>query len=125
MKALLSIKPEYVTRILAGEKRFEYRRRVFTREDVNKIVVYSTCPESAVVAEVEVLCVIQGTPEEVWSKTAQYSGISYEKYSAYFDGVEIAYAISLGQVEQFDRPLPLRSYTSVVKRPPQSFAYVP
>ena len=40
MKALLSIKSEFVKRILSGEKKYEYRRRVFARDDVEAIVIY-------------------------------------------------------------------------------------
>lgn len=31
MKAMLSIKPEYVERILSGEKTYEFRRTIFRR----------------------------------------------------------------------------------------------
>lgn len=42
MKAMLSIKPEYVDRILKGEKTYEFRRRIFRRHDVDTIVIYSS-----------------------------------------------------------------------------------
>lgn len=31
MKVLLSIKPEFVEKIFAGEKKFEYRRTIFKK----------------------------------------------------------------------------------------------
>jgi len=31
MNAIISIKPQYVEEILAGRKRFEYRKKVFAR----------------------------------------------------------------------------------------------
>ena len=50
MKALLlSIKPEYVEKILQGEKKFEYRKRL-AKEDVSYIYVYSTAPSMKVVS---------------------------------------------------------------------------
>ena len=39
MKAILSIRPEYVDRILSGEKKYEFRKRIFKREDVDTIVI--------------------------------------------------------------------------------------
>ena len=53
MKAiLLSIKPEYVDRILAGTKKYEYRKRL-ARSNSSVLLVYSTSPVMKVVAKVE------------------------------------------------------------------------
>ena len=41
-KILISIKPEYVKRILSGEKMYEYRKRV--PADVKTVVIYATAP---------------------------------------------------------------------------------
>ena len=41
MKVLLSIKPEFVREIFAGNKKYEYRKAIFTK-NVNQVVVYST-----------------------------------------------------------------------------------
>ena len=71
MKVMLSIRPRYVDSILAGDKRFEYRRRIFKRNDVNMMAIYSTAPVSAVVAEASVGTVISGTLDEVWGKTSE------------------------------------------------------
>ena len=51
---LLSIKPEYVHRILDCSKKYEFRRSVAKRK-VDRILIYSTAPEMKVVAMVEVL----------------------------------------------------------------------
>lgn len=37
MNVLMSIKPEYAERIFKGEKIYEYRKRRFKRNDVEKI----------------------------------------------------------------------------------------
>ena len=44
MIALLSLRPEFAERIFDGTKKYEYRKRVFVREDVDKVVVYATDP---------------------------------------------------------------------------------
>ena len=36
---LLSIKPEYVEKILSGEKRYEFRRKL-CKDEIDKIYVY-------------------------------------------------------------------------------------
>ena len=61
---LLSIKPEYSNRILAGTKKFEFRRQVAKRH-VDQILIYSTFPEMKVVASVAVLGVLKETPSKL------------------------------------------------------------
>lgn len=124
MKAMLSIKPKYVDRILSGEKTYEYRRRVFRNDDVDTIAIYSTCPQSAVVAEASIDFILKSTPEDVWAQTSIGSGIDHESFMRYFHGVNIAYAIKLNDVIRLEVPTPLSEYAPSVKRPPQSFVYL-
>lgn len=60
---LLSIHPEYVRQILAGTKKFEFRRSVAKR-NVDRILIYSTSPEMKVVGSVSVLGVLKDTPQK-------------------------------------------------------------
>lgn len=124
MKVMVSIKPEYVERILAGEKTYEFRRRIFKRDDVDTLVVYATRPKAAVVAEVRIEGVVEASPEELWKKTHKTGGISRTKFMRYFEGADSAFAIRLGRITRFDRPVPLDEYPSRITKAPQSFAYV-
>lgn len=36
MKILLSIKPQYVEKIISGEKRYEFRKKEFKRRDIDQ-----------------------------------------------------------------------------------------
>lgn len=76
MKAILSIRPEYVDRILSGEKKYEFRKRIFKREDVDTIVIYSTSPCCRVVAEASIAEIIQDSPERIWKKTKKKTAAS-------------------------------------------------
>lgn len=118
---LLSIKPEYTNRILAGTKKFEFRRNVAKRH-VDRILIYSTSPEMKVVGSVAVTGVLKETPQNLWNKTKDYSGISHEKYMAYFSDREYAYAYQLGEVKIFKKAKSLADYG--ITTAPQSFAYV-
>ena len=51
MKVLLSIKPEYASKILDGTKRYEYRRAIFKRTEVTTVVVYASDPVRKVIGE--------------------------------------------------------------------------
>lgn len=117
MNAIISIKPQYVDEILAGRKRFEYRKRVFARP-VEKVYIYASSPVSKVVGEFEIANVIEGHPEEIWEKTKQYSGIRKTHYDRYFEGRKIAYAIEIKNMVKYEKnvKLPIRA--------PQSYCYV-
>lgn len=75
MKVLLSIKPEYVRKIFAGTKKYEYRKSIFTKH-VDKVVVYATKPMGMIVGEFSVEEVLVGEPEILWKETHEVSGIS-------------------------------------------------
>lgn len=76
MKVLLSIKPEYVEKILDGTKKFEFRKGIFKNPDVKSVVIYSTMPVGMIVAEFDIDDVIEDKPCNVWKKTCRYAGIS-------------------------------------------------
>lgn len=122
MKALLlSIKPEYVEKILHGEKKFEYRKRL-AKEDVSYIYVYSTAPSMKVVASVHIEGYLSDSPTALWEKTKAAAGISRAKFRDYFRGCKTAYAYKLGKVEVFESPKNLSDFGVAVA--PQSFVYI-
>lgn len=122
MKALLlSIKPEYVEKILQGGKKFEYRKRL-AKEDVSYIYVYSTAPSMKVVASVHIEGYLSDSPTALWEKTKAAAGISRAKFRDYFRGCKTAYAYKLGKVEVFESPKNLSDFGVAVA--PQSFVYI-
>lgn len=118
---LLSIKPEYVDRILQGTKRYEYRKRL-AREPVEAIYIYSTTPVMKVVCVVKVLGYLEMSPSALWEKTKAQSGISRAKYREYFRNCKKAYAYQLGDVLIFDTPRELSDFG--ITAAPQSFVYI-
>ncbi len=70
MKVLLSIKPEFVEKILDGTKKFEFRKGIFKNPDVKSVVIYSTMPVGMIVAEFDIADVIEDKPSNVWKKPA-------------------------------------------------------
>ena len=118
---LLSIKPEYVQRIFAGTKQYEYRKRL-PRENFDKIFVYATYPIMKVVGEVSFIGLLSGSPTAIWEQTKELSGISRAKYREYFRGCDIAYAFHLGEVTKYESPKLLSDFG--ISSPPQSFVYI-
>ncbi len=118
---LLSINPEHVENILLGNKRFEFRK-VRCRTDINRIIIYSTSPVMRVVAEAEVLGIIEDNPDSVWDLTFEFAGISKSFFDRYFEGKEKAVAYHLGKITKYSRPKTLSDYG--INFAPQSFVYV-
>ena len=77
---LMPIKPKYVSEILSGRKRYEYRKIKANRNNIDKMIIYSTSPVMKVVAEVDIEEIIEETPQKLWKKTRTESGISKNSY---------------------------------------------
>lgn len=120
-KLLMSINPEHVENILAGKKKFEFRKTK-CKEQIDSIVIYSTAPVMKVVAEVEVKDIIEDTPQTVWKRTSSAAGIDKKFFDKYYSGRNIAVAYVLGCVTQFESPRNLTDYG--VKAAPQSYVYI-
>lgn len=122
MKALLSIKPEFVNEIINGHKKFEYRKKIF-KKDVDTVVIYASMPVGKIVGEFTIDKIINKSPNEVWAETKEYSGISFEFFTDYFEGREEAYAIQIKEFHKYDVPIdPYEELNNFV--PPQSFRYL-
>jgi predicted transcriptional regulator len=123
MKIILSIKPKYVEAIKNGTKRYEYRKKIFKRKDINKILVYSSSPVCRIVGEFSIENIISDTPENIWNKTKCYSGIDYINYKKYFSGLDSAFAIKISNLIIYDKAVKLSDvYPDII--PPQSYRYV-
>lgn len=117
MNIILSIKPKYVTEIIAGRKRYEFRKTIF-KQTVEKVYIYSSAPVSKVVGEFQPVDILQDSPEAIWKKTKYASGLTKAAFDKYFAGKDTAYAIVIQNLIIYDTPkiLPFRA--------PQSFCYV-
>lgn len=123
MNVLLSVKPKYVRAILSGEKKYEFRRTLFKRKDVQKIYIYCNSKVKKIVASFEVGEVIDGTPEEIWKECSRSGGIDELDFFRYFEGRQRAYAIRIAELKEFDVPLDPFAVIENFK-PPQSFYYI-
>lgn len=120
-KILLSIKPEYVQRILTGEKKFEFRKRLANKH-VDTIVIYATSPVMKIVGEVKVKGVIEKAPSALWEQTKKSAGITRKKYREYFTGCKKAFAYELEEVVKYKKESKLEEIG--IMQAPQSFVYI-
>lgn len=122
MKILISIKPEFVEKIFAGTKKYEFRKSLFKRNDVKSVVVYATAPVKRIVGEFEIVGILSGDVNLIWRITEKYSGITKSYYDLYFQKRKIANALQIGRLTKFKKTKTLSDYN--IARAPQSFCYI-
>ena len=118
---LLSINPNHVENIMNGTKEYEFRKKACKRQ-VDKILIYSTTPIMRVVGEADVEDVLIDTPEVIWEKTEEKSGIDKAFFDQYYENREQAVAYKLINVKQYEEPKELEEFG--VSNAPQSFQYI-
>ncbi|BFT76143.1 ASCH domain-containing protein [Paenibacillus sp. P36] len=123
MKVLLSIKPEYADKIFTGEKKYEYRKSIFKKGNVESILVYSTRPVGKIIGEIFFDEIIVDDPRNIWINTCAVSGISQSSFQEYFSGRESGYAIKINKAVLFKKPIELIEIINSGKAP-QSFCYI-
>lgn len=119
---LFSIRPEFCDSIFKLQKKFEYRKTMIKRGDIDKILVYCTSPVSKIIGETKLDYILCGTPADIWNQTKQYSGISSRFYDLYFKDSPKAIAYHLVDAVKYKKPKSLKSFG--LKRPPQSYCYL-
>lgn len=120
---LLSIKPEFAYAILEGRKGFEFRRRLFREETVERVVVYASSPVQRVVGEFKLAAVHSLPLKSLWRRTQHHAGIERRYFDRYFEDCEVGHALEVGSSVLYEDPVRLEDAVGL-KRPPQSFCYV-
>ncbi len=118
---LLSIKPEHVENILNGKKIYEFRK-IVCKEEINKIIIYSTTPVMLVVGEALVEEIIIDKPNVVWNITKKRAGIDKKFFDEYYKDRERAVAYKLSCIIEYEVPKKLDDFG--IKNAPQSFVYI-
>lgn len=122
MRVLLSIKPEFAEKIFAGEKKFEFRRAIFKKQNVKKVVVYASAPISMAIGEFDIEDILSDDIMNLWDQTKEFAGITQEYFLSYFSGRDNGYAIKVRKTMRYSQPFCIESRFGV--KPPQSFVYV-
>lgn len=120
--ALISIKPEFVSKIISGEKKVEFRKKDF-KKDVSQLVIYSSSPVQRIVAIADVKLIHKSTVNKTWNKYNSIGGITKEKFKNYFCGKKEAYTIELGNTKVLKNPVRLNQVDNKL-RAPQSYQYL-
>ena len=118
MNLIISIKPKFVQKILGGEKKYEFRRRIY-RQKVDKIYIYQTLPEQGIVAYFTPGEIIKDTPQNLWERFSEVSGTTEDHLLSYLHDLNEAYAIEITDLKIYDTP-----FIPDDIKAPQSYKYI-
>jgi predicted transcriptional regulator len=118
----MSIRPEFATRLLSGEKRAEFRRRPATR-NVTHILIYATSPVCAVVGVAEIEGIEHGTPQTLWRAFRLVGGIGRSDFFQYFENAAWGCAYVVRRTWSCASPIRL-GRKGLPLTAPQAFQYV-
>lgn len=123
--AILSIKPAYANQIIAGAKTIELRKSSMGLSEDDVILVYSSAPEQQFAFWFRVKSVETLPIDQMWRRYSDRLGISYEDYSAYFNGMAAAVGFHIGKVQPL-KPIPLEKTEQLVPGfvPPQGIIWL-
>ena len=123
---LLSIRPQFVRKLMNGSKSTELRRvkpRVI-KGDI--VLIYETSPTMALVGFAIVESVTIDSPHKLWKKIGKRSGITILEFEQYYLGADTGYAINFSNVDSLNKPISLPQLRTKVDgfHPPQSYQYL-
>lgn len=120
MNLIISIKPQFVSKIISKEKKYEFRKNV-PKKPVEKIFIYSTVPDKEIVGYFECDKVIEDTPDNLWNNFSNDAGISKQNFFEYFLEKEKGFAMEISKLTLFKDPIDVDDICGFVA--PQSFKY--
>ncbi len=124
MKVLLSIKPKYVDEIVKGNKKYEFRKKIFkNKNEVKEVYIYSTSPVKKIIGFFRFDKIVEDHPKNLWKEFKELSGIDEHEFFSYFEERDNGFAIEITQLEIFKTPMePEILIPNFVA--PQSFRYI-
>ena len=123
---LVSIHPNYASKILTGEKTVELRRRFPEAGTRGALaLIYSTSPVKAIVGLARIKHVLKLPVSRIWKEHGPAACVSRSEFYNYFSGVRHGFAILFVDVhllkERITAPTLFAKFGIV---PPQSYRYV-
>jgi len=119
---LISIQPKYVNKIKKNKKLYEFRKIKFDPLLIDKIYIYQTKPSKKIIGYFSFKEVTIGTPQEIWDKCSNNSGMGKLSFFKYYKKCKISYSYKIDDFVLFDKEL--CPYTELENfQVPQSFIY--
>ena len=122
MNVLLSIKPEFADKILAGTKRYEFRRSVPSSWEIPiRVFIYTSHPRKRIVAYPTATEILRESPSILWDKCQDSAGIGRQRFLTYFQGKTRGNALVIDDIRLLPHPADPRELIKSEFVGPQSF----
>lgn len=124
--AIFSIRPQYVEKILSGEKTCEVRSRAVRIPVGSLLWIYATLPVGEISAVAKVRSIQCLSPTAAWERHKGGMGISKSQFAKYANGSKEVSIIELHNVRMLDSPIGLQVLRKVSRgfQPPQFYRYI-
>jgi predicted transcriptional regulator len=123
---LVSVRPEYASKIFDGEKTVELRRKFPESPVIGSVVlIYSSSPVSAIVGSAQIKAVRKLRVVQIWAQHGEEACISKKDFDSYFRGLTHGFAILLTNARLLKEQIgivELQQQFGIA--PPQSYRYV-
>lgn len=120
--AILSIKPIYAHAIMSGEKKVEFRKKVFKKK-IERVYVYSSSPDQKIIGYFTIKEIIEDTPNQLWNTFNKVGGINRDAFFDYYKGVEKGYSIVIKEFKKYREAVdPYKMIKNF--NAPQSYLYI-
>lgn len=124
--AIMSIKPEYSSKILNHTKNIELRRSSMGLAKDDIVIAYESAPKQVIgfwfrITDIKTLPVM-----EMWERYKDRLGIDRDGYFSYFEGCTEATGLHIGDTFPLDPPIPLSVIRELIPDfvPPQSITWI-
>ncbi len=124
--AIFSVKPELAAALVAGTKKFEFRRVRPALNPGDRVYVYSTAPAQAIIGDFQCGEIYEGTPESVWRRLGRNAGTPRAIFKEYFAASDRAYAIGVIEPSAWSTQLSLATIRRSIRNfhPPRSYIFL-
>lgn len=105
---LISIRPNFVEKILGGEKTVELRTRRANLQPGTRMWIYSTLPQGEICAMAHVEFVYTDAPEIIWEQYSEEIGITEDEFWDYIGDRDSASVIKMASVDPVESGVTLQ-----------------
>jgi len=126
LNILISIKPEFATKILDGNKTVELRKRFSNKALAGiRMMIYSSSPEKEVVGYVNITAVSTLSVKDIWQKYKDASCVSKLYFDKYYHSRDTGVVVHLSNPKKIKEKIKLLELKKIYNiHPPQSYRYL-
>jgi predicted transcriptional regulator len=124
---LMSVKPIFAERMVAGSKSIEIRKHFSEKWVGHDAVIYATKPSGGIVGRTMIRSVTKGHPDALWASFGSQIGCSRSQYDSYVGNAPEVIAVGFDKVAPYETPVPIDQLERLLclkLYAPQSFAEV-